>query len=198
MVLSNAKTCSGCPALSLAGTQSVHSTCSPHPARLHQRMVVQFLLLVKNKSSPTERIPTMISTYSRSVPHCIPMLGNASLKHPHAHPLSLFLSQLLATGWGIVEAFHLGIVTTIPVFVMATTSQFHSYASLPISSNCGSAISDGKLTCPERKSEGYIPRPGQSRGTGGRSSLSPRGPSGTRSDQTGPGLWRVSGRQMGK
>lgn len=36
------------------------------------------------------------------------------------------------------------------MLVMATTSQFHAYVPLPISSHCGSVSSNEKLICPER------------------------------------------------
>lgn len=163
-------------------------------------------LPVKNESI-IKRISRMVllllSTYLRNVPILHPYAWKC---FPNAFPcttgmvlsLPLLVMGPSRGGWGgHMDEFHTGAITTTPTIVTATTLQPNSYFSLPTSSNCESAISM-KTSVSRNESKKYIPQPGKSRGTGGQSNLFPRGPSGTRSDQTNPGLWHVSGRQLGR
>lgn len=125
---------------------------------------------------------------------CLQCIPNAS----HSHPLLVIGHLKGEASYRHCDAWHLGTTTTIPMPVTGTVSQFYSCFSLPISSNCGCAISNEKPICSEMNQSNNLPQPGQNRGTGGQSNLFPQGPSDTQSDQTNPGLWHVSERQSGR
>lgn len=144
----------------------------------------------------------LLSTYSRDVPTLHPYAWKGS---PSASPcvtgthLPLPFAGTGHLQGGATRMHHLTWVPA-PPSPCSLLQQYHSFT--PVFLYQFLATVDLWLawkanpSCKESKA--YIPQPGQSQGTGGQSNLFPPGPSGTQSDQTNPGLWHVSGRQVGR